>query len=534
VTDSRYTFEDEGVSAAQKAVFDCARRILIAGTWLIENGNGRLAIRPYLYATGHWRCEFHLLYRPKKTVFRYSIANGSAFLASHCGGSIHEDVGPESLAQAIWVSVPDDLKEACSGEASRKTLAWAVELRRQLGLERLPAAFGEYFGERSAWQLLNVAGNSDGLKMPAMPGYVEPGGDRSVLEDPFWSKAERRAMRLAKRPEFSLPKEALGDGEHIYEIANRLRRDMADVDSFEAPRLFKAAIAALQCASAAGSALTDRQCEVEVSTQPAHDSVAKRATRLLSMVHELHKAGYQRLRVACGWDAQGKVWRARLMPSSRVSDDGWSPIPGTAGADYSTADGKTYFGWNDAASDDARALANKFIRRFPDISRNASDHDWGYAGWFSMALGEAEHGELPAFFGVIADGPLEFPPQPLDNSPAHSPELRAATGCPLISNDDLTSADLPPPGADYLDVVPFCLSFDGYKDGLLEVADCWAIAEKAQRAGLANCSMDAIRTVAFIHQRKLKNDSDFVRISVDHPSMRVIARAIAEIRNRLA
>lgn len=122
MTDPGSTFGEGGRDAEQQAMFECAREVLLAGAWLIENGHGRLAVLPYVYATGHWRCEFHLVGRPKKTVFRYSIANGSAYLASHCGGTIDKDIEPEKLAEAIWVSVPDELKDACSGVASRETL----------------------------------------------------------------------------------------------------------------------------------------------------------------------------------------------------------------------------------------------------------------------------------------------------------------------------------------------------------------------------------------------------------------------------
>ena len=110
---------------------------------------------------------------------------------------------------------------------------------------------------------------------------------------------------MVKRLDFSLPSEALGDGDHVFEIANRLRRDLADADHFKAPRLLKAAITALRYASVASAKPTEEACEAVVSTEPSDDPVYNRATRLLSMVHELHKAGYQRLRVACGWDAEG-------------------------------------------------------------------------------------------------------------------------------------------------------------------------------------------------------------------------------------
>jgi hypothetical protein len=42
-------------------LFESAKNVLLAGAWMIENGYGRLALLPYVYATGHWRCEFHLV-----------------------------------------------------------------------------------------------------------------------------------------------------------------------------------------------------------------------------------------------------------------------------------------------------------------------------------------------------------------------------------------------------------------------------------------------------------------------------------------
>lgn len=527
------TFDCEESDTENLVIFDCARKVLLAGAWLIENGHGRLALLPYVYATGHWRCEFHVVGRPKKTVFRYSIANGSSYLASHCGGTIRKGIGHEKLARAIWVSVPQDIKDTCSGAASPETLEWLAELRRQLGLGFIPAAFGEYFGDKVSWHLSDLSNRSYGLTMPAMPGYVNPGEENSVLDDVFWTKAELLTRRLGKRSEVTLPGEALRDGDHVYEIANRLRRDMADADHFEAMRLFKAAICALRSATIASYRRPEVHCEVEISTKPSIDPVIKRATRLLSMVHELHKAGYQRLRVACGWDTEVGAWRARLMPSSQVSDDGWSPILWTAGVNYSTVDGKAYFGWADATSDDARSLANKFIRRFPQLAVQASGEDWAYAGWFSSVLGAAEHGELPAFFGLEVDESTSFPPPPVDNASAHDHNFISTTGFPLIANDELTLANLPRPGAVYEEVVPFCLSFDGYKGGMLEGSDLWAIAKKATRVGIANCGMDSLRSIAFIHQRQLKNDSDSMIISGEHPSMYAIGQVIAEIRRRL-
>lgn len=55
----------------EQVIFDCARKVLLAGVWLIENGHGRLVMLPYVYATGNWRCEFHVIGRPRKTALRW-------------------------------------------------------------------------------------------------------------------------------------------------------------------------------------------------------------------------------------------------------------------------------------------------------------------------------------------------------------------------------------------------------------------------------------------------------------------------------
>ncbi|AMM13080.1 hypothetical protein AX768_02090 [Burkholderia sp. PAMC 28687] len=119
-------------------------------------------------------------------------------------------------------------------------MAWVADLKRQLDLGRIPEAFGEYFGERTRWRLADPVAHADGLSMPAMPGFVMPGEERSCLDDPFWSAAELRYRRLAKAICVTLPSYALLDDDTCFVIGNRLRRDMADAPPFEAMRLLRA------------------------------------------------------------------------------------------------------------------------------------------------------------------------------------------------------------------------------------------------------------------------------------------------------
>jgi hypothetical protein len=124
-------------------------------------------------------------------------------------------------------------------------------------------------------------------------------------------------------------------------------------------------------------------------------SLVRRAIRVLRMVNELHKAGYQRLRVFPHVNGSGTAWRADITYVENVGDDGFSPIDHDLEdsgkvARYSTAQGNQYFGWMDASTADARELARLFLTRFPHISNLGQGLDWAYAGWLVDAIGWAE------------------------------------------------------------------------------------------------------------------------------------------------
>lgn len=66
-------------------------------------------------------------------------------------------------------------------------------------------------------------------------------------------------------------------------------------------------------------------------------------------------------------------------------------------ATYSCASQDEYFEWQDAKGDDARALAEKFIVRFPEVVSEGLGRDWTYAGWLSELVGFLERGDLLPF-----------------------------------------------------------------------------------------------------------------------------------------
>lgn len=130
------------------------------------------------------------------------------------------------------------------------------------------------------------------------------------------------------------------------------------------------------------------------------------ALRLLNMVHELHKVGYQRLRIASGLSPTGCHWRCKILPADYVQRNGWKPLAALQSrldseelsAGYTTGQGADFFRWGDTEHKTPRQLATKFVARFPHLAEAGIGLDWGYAGWFTWMLGNAEAGHLPVFF----------------------------------------------------------------------------------------------------------------------------------------
>lgn len=148
-----------------------------------------------------------------------------------------------------------------------------------------------------------------------------------------------------------------------------------------------------------------------MATSRSEDSHVRRALRVLQMVHELHKRGYQRLRIAPGMSPSGADWRVSITPVSNTlrSNGAKAREDQRQSASYNSGMSNEYFGWPDAASDTARDLADKFQARFSDITAAGRGRDWAYAGWYVEMLGHAERGAFPIAY---ADW-YELPPEGL-------------------------------------------------------------------------------------------------------------------------
>lgn len=150
-----------------------------------------------------------------------------------------------------------------------------------------------------------------------------------------------------------------------------------------------------------------------ISMQPSAQLSIRNATRLLSMIHELHKAGYQRLRFHSGMSPSGLHWRCAITHAGNIAADGISFLASTPNdeiAHHSSGSEDRYFGWEDAAGRSARELAVLFIQRFPIIAQKGDGRDWAYAGWLTDVLGRAEHGASDAIPVFFADYPVRLDP----------------------------------------------------------------------------------------------------------------------------
>ena len=172
----------------------------------------------------------------------------------------------------------------------------------------------------------------------------------------------------------------------------------------------------------------------------------RRAVRVLAMVAELHKRGYQRLRVMPLLAPSGCYWRCVIASANQfyrnhgaiLSDaTAWAPADDQATAmvaRYTSGQDNHYFDWTDAEQDSARSLADKFVRRFDRLADCGKGWDYPYAGWYLRLQGLAEMGWLAVVFSDYST--VAYDHIPLTD--VRPEELRLNAG-------DTPSLPLPPP-----------------------------------------------------------------------------------------
>jgi hypothetical protein len=127
---------------------------------------------------------------------------------------------------------------------------------------------------------------------------------------------------------------------------------------------------------------------------------AKNARQVFLMVAELHKLGYEGLRVTPFHSPSGCYWRCSIVPArmthrdhgARLADDVvYESLP-----KYSSAEEDNYFGWRNMKPKTPLILAPRFIVVFPKFAEQGHHPDPAYVRWFSTML------ELTAPIGVVS------------------------------------------------------------------------------------------------------------------------------------
>lgn len=136
------------------------------------------------------------------------------------------------------------------------------------------------------------------------------------------------------------------------------------------------------------------------------DPHLRRSHRILRMVFELHKRGYQRIRIMPGMSSSGGHWRCHISHIDNFLATNGARIHQSLSlfqrsdiASYSSSQGNKYFGWEDAEKDTAADLADKFLSRYPEIAKCGQGQDWPYAGWYVTLLGYADRALFPIAYG---------------------------------------------------------------------------------------------------------------------------------------
>jgi len=276
---------------------------------------------------------------------------------------------------------------------------------------------------------------------------------------------------------------------------------------------------------------------LSISTTPHENSIIRRATRVLSMVHELHKAGYQGVRICCGITDRSSEWVCHIFSAENTAPCGWAPADVDLAAKYTHQSDGTYFGWKDSTQDSARKLATKFINRHPDIAKEGSIEDWAYAGWLTGIIGLAEHGQLPTFYGGL-DREKEAsrtttPPPPT----AQRLELVHGDSCvfTFIENKDLELRTLPSESADLEEMLSFvCDTYCIYRLGILDYDELEAAYDHVKHKGLQRASMHGLRAYGYYLNRKLKwSGGDLHPDSLERNYTQPLRLLFAEMRKRL-
>jgi hypothetical protein len=190
------------------------------------------------------------------------------------------------------------------------------------------------------------------------------------------------------------------------------------------------------------------QPTAELPIEASETKMPAMPRRLLLMLRELHRTGYERLRAVTGLSPSGCHWRLQITPAigvalpdqavdfmarqnRGVAIGDWVVYVSLNHAFYSTGSSAEHaeqcFGWTDAAEDSPRQLADKFIQRFPAVVAEGKGSDPEYARWYADMI-EATEPEGLVF--MYADWDM-----PSDHIPASNMEGVRIPPPPRVKNE---------------------------------------------------------------------------------------------------
>ena len=276
---------------------------------------------------------------------------------------------------------------------------------------------------------------------------------------------------------------------------------------------------------------------LSVSTARHESNEIRRATRILSMVHELHKAGYQGIRICCGLSDRNAEWTCHIFSAETTAPSGWAPAFVERAAKYTNQSNGTYFEWKDSTNDNARELAIKFLTRETEIAREGAIEDWEYAGWLTSIVGLAENGKLPAFYGGLEREKEAYRETTLPPSTKRRLKFNHGDNCvfSFIENKDLELQMLPPVSADLEEMMIFvCDTYYIYRLGILDIDELHAAYEFVKEKGLERVSMHGLRAYGYYLNRSLKwTDAYLYPDSLERNYTQPLRLMLAEMRKRL-
>lgn len=130
------------------------------------------------------------------------------------------------------------------------------------------------------------------------------------------------------------------------------------------------------------------------------------------MVAELHKLGYEQLRICPRLSLSGVHWQCWLTASANVLQRHGAQIspalmvesfrstdPVVAKSAFCTsANEDRLFAWNDAVNNDPNELAAKFIERFPAVISEAHVEDSDYVRWYRHMIDVSAPDGVPSTY----------------------------------------------------------------------------------------------------------------------------------------